>query len=107
MSSLRVIAIHVEEPQPKRFIWVLTERDGPSWQELARAAAPARSFKKAMANGLLELQSMVEDLDAGPRRPESPTSQVPEAARRIGRKSAHGEGGVQPGQSYFGFGPAR
>jgi hypothetical protein len=107
MSQLRVIAIHVEEPQTGRFTWVLTERDGPSWQELAKAAAPARSFKKAMADGLLELQSMVEDLDAGPRRPEIPASPGREGTRRTGRGAAPKDGEVPTNRSYFGFGPAR
>ena len=114
MSRLRHIAVHVEEPKPGRFTWVLIERVAQDWQELSRPAALSKSYQKAMAEGLLELQALVPDLDIGPRSEDeppfthddarSPEKQVDRAAKgqKRGAKSA-----PAAGKSYFGFGPAR
>lgn len=97
-SKLRLIAVHVEEPEPMRFSWVLSERSGSRWDELQHAEQPAETYRQAMAEGLLALQALVPDLDAGPR--DEPVAEVddqvddpaPEAPKR---------------GSLFGFGPAR
>jgi hypothetical protein len=66
------------------------------------------SYKTAMAEGLLALQAMVDDLDAGPRESEAPArrsdageSDPQEAKRAAPAKEA------APGKRYFGFGPAQ
>lgn len=76
-GALRHIAVTVEEPEIGQFEWVLLEQ-GAEWATFRRAKRPAASYAKAMAAGLLALQEMVDDLDAGPReetteaRPLSP-----------------------------------
>ena len=106
MSKLRVIAIHVEEPEPDHYVWVLTERSGKDWEEVGRADAPTARYQHAMADGLLSLQAMVSDLDAGPR--------TPKAKAKRDRPAPPGEAapaepaaGATPRRAYFGFGPAR
>lgn len=67
---LRRIAVHVDEPHPGKFEWVLNEALPPSselWTLLDRAKRPVGSYSKAMASGLLALQALVDDLDEGPR----------------------------------------
>ena len=72
MPRLRHIAVHVEEPDPGNFAWVLTERKGGgSWRELDKCTAPLATYQAAMAAGLVVLQAMVGDLDVGPRAEEA------------------------------------
>lgn len=70
MTTLRSIAVTVEEGAPGAFEWVLLERD-IEWAPLHRAKRPAASYAKAMAAGLLALQDLIDDLDAGPREVEA------------------------------------
>ena len=65
-GALRNIAVTVEELETGAFEWVLLEQ-GVEWAPLKRAKRPTASYAKAMAAGLLALQHMIEDLDAGPR----------------------------------------
>lgn len=98
-TSLRSIAIHVEQGQSGTFRWVLSEWDsGPQWLELRRAPAGVASYKLAMAQGLVALESMIDDLDQGPRRAAAPAAAENDAA--AGPKAP-----AKP--SFFGFGPAR
>ncbi|MCD2513375.1 hypothetical protein [Comamonas endophytica] len=89
---LRSIAVYVEEPKRGSFAWVLIERENAdTWREIERAHHHADSYHGAMADGLLALQAMTEDLDQGPRE-------------SAGQRSAGHAGGEA---SFFGFGPAR
>lgn len=98
-STLRLIAIHVEESGDQGFVWVLTERSGPGWTELQTAEAAQPGYQQAMAQGLLALQALVDDLDIGPRRGD--------AEEPADEKEAPAEPtGPRPG-SLFGFGPVR
>jgi hypothetical protein len=65
-GALRHIAVTVEEPEIGQFKWGLLEQ-GTEWAAFRRSKRPAASYAKAMAAGLLALQEMVDDLDAGPR----------------------------------------
>lgn len=114
MAHLRHIAVHVEEPKPGRFTWVLTERGDHEWQELDKSSSHAASYHQAMADGLLALQAIVPDLDVGPRSAdEAATTQAhatpsDQQADRASRRRAGGAKRVLAvGKSYFGFGPAR
>lgn len=78
MTALRSIAVTVEETAPDAFEWVLLER-GADWSPIRRAKRPVATYAKAMAAGLLALQAMVDDLDAGPREPEA-DAQPPQRA---------------------------
>lgn len=78
MTALRSIAVTVEEAAPDAFEWVLLER-GAEWAPIGRAKRPVATYAKAMAAGLLALQAMVDDLDAGPREAEA-DAQPPQRA---------------------------
>ncbi|MGI4779111.1 MAG: hypothetical protein ACRYGA_13520 [Janthinobacterium lividum] len=60
----------VVEPEPGTFVWELLEHGG-AWQSLQRAERKARTYSEAMADGLLALQALVDDLDVGPREREA------------------------------------
>ena len=73
---LRRVALHVEEVRAGRYQWVLSEvADAASapWTRIDRAAKPASTYREAVAQGLLRLQGMVDDLDAGPRQTHAST----------------------------------
>lgn len=73
VAPLRRIAVYVEEPEPGWFAWALIEADGSlEWSQLEAAEQSLRSYKEAMAAGLMALQVLVGDLDVGPRE-EPPT----------------------------------
>jgi len=104
-DSLRLIAVHVEEPDAGRYEWVLTERgDGDSWAELERSRSSVPAYQEAMRDGLLALQLLVGDLDKGPRQAEE--SQV-EQHDPHEPKQLRGETGSTRKTAFFGFGPAR
>lgn len=103
MAALRHIAVHVEEPRPGRFAWVLSERDQGQWQVLQRCASPEASYRQAMADGLLALQALVPDLEQGPRC--TGEGKEPGHARR--QHDASPKRTAPAGKAYFGFGPAR
>lgn len=97
-AALRHIAVHVEEPRPRDFRWVLTEQEGDAWRPIGKATAADATYQEAMAHGLLALQALVDDLDAGPRRA---------AADAAAPRQASQERDELPATSgFFGFGPA-
>ncbi|MBV7542679.1 hypothetical protein [Acidovorax sp. sic0104] len=112
-DPLRLLAIHVAEPDPGKFEWVITERVNDQWIEIERAEDGYKTYKAAMASGLVALEEMVSDLDVGPRK----------VAERADGLPTPPEGTVQPAPSdaedaaspkgrpkkaaYFGFGPIR
>lgn len=105
-ANLRLISVHVEELEGGLFSWVLLERSAREvWTELDRSTAPSETYKQAMAEGLVALQSIVDDLDVGPREAEA-ESDPGEFEESASEKTTTGR---QPGQgpSIFGFGPAR
>jgi len=95
MASLRRIAVTVDEIREGRFDWVLMEKDTESheWKPIRRADSSAATYHEAMAEGLMALQAMVDDLDTGPRggAAEKPPDEAPE----------------QHGGKRFGFGNLR
>jgi hypothetical protein len=104
-TQLRPIAVHVTEPEPGTFQWVLAElADNRTWSPLQAAEAHHATYREAMADGLLALQALAADLDQGPR--------MPAAHRRA--KAAPARGDVPAGKdaagkaqrSAFGFGLA-
>lgn len=114
MANLRHIAVHVEEPKPGRFAWVLSERGAQEWQQLDRSESVAASYQQAMADGLLALQALVPDLNVGPRHIDEPaapqedgSSPGDETDPVANRHQRGGEGTPGSGKSYFGFGPVR
>lgn len=109
-TTLRPIAIHVQEPAPGRFEWVLTERgSGNAWAETQRAPAPAATYRQAMADGLLALQALIDDLDIGPRctAAQAPVQHGPAGRRARPASSDAAPPPLPARRSLFGFGPAR
>lgn len=70
MPPLRRIAVTVIEDELGAFRWRLVELEGEDWHVLTQQSRSMKTYKAAMAAGLLELQKMVEDLDIGPRDEE-------------------------------------
>ncbi|NVM92816.1 hypothetical protein FHT32_006509 [Variovorax sp. SG517] len=66
MPTLRHIAITVVENTQGAYRWRLIELDEAGWRVLREQPRPVRSYKAAMAAGLLQLQGMIDDLDVGP-----------------------------------------
>jgi hypothetical protein len=108
---LRRISVHVEEPEPGTFEWVLSEADASDdWQPLKRARKAARTFHAAMADGLAALEALTDDLDIGPRAPaDTDTDTEPEdpPSRKRSARAAkpQRESAPKPGKrTAFGFG---
>ncbi len=109
---LRLLAIHVVEPVPRGFEWVITERANDEWKEIDRAEDLFDSYQTAMARGLVALKDMICDLDMGPRRDlEQSDPQLAAPAGTAPPPPSHqgtaGAREVKPRASYFGFGPIR
>ena len=96
MPSLRSIAVTVFEDKESAYRWRLVELEEESWRVLRQQPRAMKSYKAAMAAGLVELQQMIEDLDAGPREDEPERKPEPQA------ESAPAEG--KKGGAAFGFG---
>lgn len=104
-TALRPIALHVEEPAEGEFRWVLAERDARGrWLELDRAPAPAGTYRQAMADGLLALQALAEDLDIGPRKDVDDEAEA-DADADAGDGQADNDAAPKK-RTLFGFGPA-
>jgi len=98
MPLLRSIAVTVTEDKEGAYRWRLVELEEESWRVLRQQPRSMKTYKAAMAAGLVELQQMIEDLDAGPREDESEAKPKaePESAPAEGKKSGAAFG--------FGFG---
>ena len=96
MPSLRSIAVTVTEDKEGAYRWRLVELEEESWRVLRQQPRSVKTYKAAMAAGLVELQKMVEDLDAGPREDEPDAKPEPKA------ESDAAEG--RKGGAAFGFG---
>ena len=108
-SDLRHIAVHVEEPKPRRYEWVIMERGSrDEWAAIDRAAKAFSTYKEAMASGLIALEKMIDDLDVGPRRGGyrgSDPQQVPASA--VSSRDVSSSGSKRKDTAYFGFGPIK
>ncbi|CAN5915729.1 hypothetical protein BH11PSE13_BH11PSE13_20860 [soil metagenome] len=107
-QRLRPLAITVDEPSAGAYRWRIVERvaDSEEWSELQAAPKNFKTYSKAMAAGLLQLQSLISDLDEGPR------DQAPAGGSTM-NKSADTEKGSEtagepqaPRGKFFGFGSA-
>lgn len=86
-APLRQVSVHVEEAEDGAFHWVLSERQGERWDAFLRASSGAETYRQSMADGLLALQGMIDDLDIGPRanatskqKPATDAAEKPEAS---------------------------
>lgn len=96
------------------FEWVITERvNEDQWKEIDRAKEGYKTYKTAMASGLMALEEMIADLDVGPRRdaqqtdrPQTPPEGRIQPATSDGKDAAASPKGPRSA-AYFGFGPIR
>ena len=111
---LRLLAIHVAEPDPGAFEWVITERVNDQWKEIDRAEDVFETYQTAMARGLVALEAMISNLDVGPRR-DLEQNDTPQARAGGTAQPAPSDAGDDSGPpqakpkkaAYFGFGPIR
>ena len=67
-GSLRAISLTVDEPESGAFRWLLLESRVPGeWVELSSATLSHMTYALAVADGLVALQALADDLDVGPR----------------------------------------
>lgn len=111
---LRLISIHIEEPEAGSFQWVTMERVGKQWTEVARASEAQHTYKQAMATGLIALEGMISDLDVGPRKALDESNEErtdlrteAETVRSTAAKATHSTDAKPKSAAYFGFGPIR
>lgn len=115
VDELRLLAVHVEESHPGRFEWVITERRSrDQWEEIDRATHWRGSYKEAMADGLVSLEGLIDDLDRGPRRTLDRRSAPEEDSKVKGPPTQSDDEQdvltppAKPKKApYFGFGPIR
>jgi len=82
MPSLRSIAVTVFEDKEGAFRWRLVELEDEGWRVLGQQSRSTKTYKAAMAAGLVELQKMIEDFDVGPREDESEPEPEPEEGKK-------------------------
>ena len=102
MSSLRSVAVTVLEDSKGAYRWRLVELEEDNWRLLRQQPRAMKTYKAAMAAGLVELQAMVEDLDVGPREEELGSEAERESAPAPASGSDHEEGRKKG--AAFGFG---
>ncbi|ADU36965.1 hypothetical protein [Variovorax paradoxus] len=68
MSHIRRISVHVDEPDPGHFYWVLMEEgdDASQWVELQSAEEGFDMWLDALQAGMWALEKLAEDERVGP-----------------------------------------
>ena len=71
MSHIRRISLHVDEPDPGHFYWVLMEEDGDAtvWKELKSGVESHPAWMKAFVAGSIALLKYAANEEIGPRLP--------------------------------------
>ncbi len=69
MPSIRRISVHIDEPEPGHFYWVLMEEgdDASQWRELESADTPCEMWIDALNAGISALTGYAGDEQIGPR----------------------------------------
>ncbi|MDH6170031.1 hypothetical protein M2282_005201 [Variovorax boronicumulans] len=69
MNKIRRISVHVDEPDPGRFYWVLMEEGGDAsqWAELQSADEGYDMWLDALQAGMRALERLASDERIGPR----------------------------------------
>jgi hypothetical protein len=69
MTHIRRIAVHVDEPDPGHFYWVLMDEgdDASQWVELKSAGEPYDMWLDALNAGVKTLVGYAPDERIGPR----------------------------------------
>ena len=71
MTHIRRISVHVDEPEPGHFHWVLMEEDGDAtvWKELEAGESSYDMWLDALTSGVCALEKYAPDERIGPRLP--------------------------------------
>lgn len=69
MSHIRRISVHVDEPEPGQFYWVLMEEgdDASQWHEVETAGEGCSAWLQALQAGNTALLRLAPDPQVGPR----------------------------------------
>ncbi|WP_295978257.1 hypothetical protein [uncultured Variovorax sp.] len=69
MTKIRRISLHVAEPAPGQYFWVLMEEldDETHWQEVSSSSGAYPSWIGALHEGMKELLQLADDEQVGPR----------------------------------------
>lgn len=69
MSKIRRVSLHVDEPQPGHYFWVLMEEgdDESHWQEISSSKEANAMWLDALQEGMLALVILAGDERVGPR----------------------------------------
>lgn len=69
MPPIRRIAVHVDEPAPGQFYWVLMEKSDAArrWDKLVSAEEPCSLWLDALEAGVRALTGYAPDERVGPR----------------------------------------
>jgi hypothetical protein len=78
-SHIRRISVHVDEPEPGQFFWVLMEEgdDASQWHEIESAAEPYDMWLDALQAGTKALIEYAPDERIGPREVGDDEDAVP------------------------------
>lgn len=89
-TRLRRIAVHVDEPTPGRFYWVLAEQgdDASQWKEFASAGSGCEMWLDALHAGVRALESHARDERIGPRTAGPAGTGEDEDAAPVGRPAS-------------------
>lgn len=105
-NELRAIAVSVEAAgSGYRWLHLEREQDSEIWAVLDRSPEQRTTYHQAMAEGLVALELLVDDLAVGPRSAEVVDYRSVEQKDATPAPQAD-EVGKEPSKSYFGFGPA-
>ena len=106
-QRLRPLAITVDEPSAGSYRWRIVERvaDSREWSELQAAPKNFKTYSKAMAAGLVALQSLITDLDDGPRDVAQNDAPGDADGKEAEGSEASGDSKAPSGR-FFGFGSA-
>jgi len=104
-TDLRAIAVSVEAADPG-YRWLHFERQPESdvWVVLNRSPEPSATYHQAMAEGLVALELLIDDLALGPRSMKPTDSQSHRQKEAEGAQKAE-QPSAKPSKRFFGFGP--
>ncbi|MFS2047372.1 hypothetical protein ACEN9J_37545 [Variovorax sp. Varisp41] len=68
-NRLRHISVHVIEPAPGRYFWVLLEQgtEGAAWVDMLESQKPCKHWNHALTDGMAALIDLAGDVREGPR----------------------------------------
>lgn len=69
VNRLRHVSVHVVEPAPGQYTWVLLEQNGNAgtWVNLLESRKPSKHWNHALTDGMAALMELPSDVREGPR----------------------------------------